>query len=58
MDKDILIGVDIGGTTVKNAIISIQGEMIDKWEIPTVLKNGGKSVPQDIWNSIEKNYLN
>ncbi|SHN11920.1 ROK family glucokinase [Gracilibacillus kekensis] len=54
MIKDLLIGVDIGGTTVKNAIISTQGEMIAKWEISTRLENKGFSVPQDIWTSIKE----
>ncbi|WP_163581157.1 ROK family glucokinase [Gracilibacillus saliphilus] len=53
MEKDLLIGIDIGGTTVKNAIISNQGEMIAKWEIPTGLANQGENVPTDIWLSIE-----
>ncbi|WP_058307452.1 ROK family glucokinase [Gracilibacillus massiliensis] len=54
MRKDLLIGVDIGGTTVKNAIISNQGEMIAKWEIPTRLEKEGVHVPKDIWISIEE----
>ncbi|WP_018933848.1 ROK family glucokinase [Gracilibacillus lacisalsi] len=53
MEKDLLIGIDIGGTTVKNAIISNQGELIAKWEIPTDLANQGENVPKDIWLSIE-----
>ncbi|SFL82261.1 glucokinase [Gracilibacillus orientalis] len=53
MEKDLLIGVDIGGTTVKNAIISNHGELIAKWEIPTNLANQGENVPKDIWSSIE-----
>ncbi|QGH34926.1 ROK family glucokinase [Gracilibacillus salitolerans] len=53
MEKDLLIGIDIGGTTVKNAIISNQGELIAKWEIPTDLDNQGENVPKDIWSSIE-----
>ncbi|WP_208585904.1 ROK family glucokinase [Gracilibacillus suaedae] len=53
MEKDLLIGIDIGGTTVKNAIITNQGELITKWEIPTDLANQGENVPRDIWLSIE-----
>ncbi|MFD2658346.1 ROK family glucokinase [Gracilibacillus thailandensis] len=53
MEKDVLIGIDIGGTTVKNAIITNQGELITKWEIPTDLVNQGENVPKDIWLSIE-----
>ncbi|MFC4404217.1 ROK family glucokinase [Gracilibacillus xinjiangensis] len=53
MAKDILIGIDIGGTTVKNAIIDVKGTMIAKWEIETKIQNQGASVPTDIWESIK-----
>ncbi|WP_089738589.1 ROK family glucokinase [Gracilibacillus ureilyticus] len=52
MTKDLLIGIDIGGTTVKNAIIGVEGKMIAKWEIETNINNQGASVPNDIWQSI------
>ncbi|PWU68521.1 MULTISPECIES: ROK family glucokinase [Gracilibacillus] len=54
MTKDVLIGVDIGGTTVKIALISTKGEMITKWEIPTILSNAGENVPRHIWNAIKE----
>ncbi|WP_163540032.1 ROK family glucokinase [Gracilibacillus sp. YIM 98692] len=54
MHKDLLIGVDIGGTTVKHAVISVEGNMLEKWEIPTRLDNNGEQVPYDIWESIQK----
>lgn len=53
MEEDLLIGVDIGGTTVKIAIISKQGDLMTKWEIPTNLDNKGENVPNDIWLSIK-----
>ncbi|WP_066192980.1 ROK family glucokinase [Gracilibacillus timonensis] len=53
MEKDLLIGIDIGGTTVKNAIFTKAGEIVAKWEIPTDLTNQGASVPADTWASIE-----
>ena len=34
-------GVDLGGTTVKLAFFKLPGQMLDKWEIPTVTENGG-----------------
>ncbi|WP_077621508.1 ROK family glucokinase [Sediminibacillus massiliensis] len=54
MAEKYAIGIDIGGTTVKQAIISESGTIIDKWEIETNTANGGISIPDDIWASIEK----
>lgn len=39
MSKYIL-GVDIGGTSVKIGIITNEGDIQHKWEIPTVKTNG------------------
>ncbi|MFD2046066.1 ROK family glucokinase [Ornithinibacillus salinisoli] len=52
--KELMIGVDIGGTTVKLGFINVDGEIIDKWEIPTNTKNQGVSIVQDIWDSIDQ----
>lgn len=48
------IGIDIGGTTVKIAIIDKDGTILNKWEIPTRLENGGSFIPADIWSSVEE----
>lgn len=55
MEKNILIGIDIGGTTVKNAILTREGAILKKWEIPTDLKDNGANIPHDIWHSIQEN---
>ena len=34
-------GVDVGGTTVKLAYFDTDGNMLDKWEIPTVVGTDG-----------------
>ena len=49
-------GVDLGGTTVKIAYFDDNGTMIDKWEIPTVIADGGKHILPDIAASI-RSYL-
>ena len=49
-------GVDLGGTTVKIAYFNGQGEMLDKWEIPTVTADGGKQILPDIAASV-KGYM-
>lgn len=51
MEK-IIIGVDIGGTTVKIGFINDYGEILNKWEIPTNKSNAGMSIINDIWQSI------
>ena len=41
-------GVDLGGTTVKIAWFDEMGNMLHKWEIPTVTKNDGSQILPDI----------
>ena len=49
-------GVDLGGTTVKIAYFNQQGDLLSKWEIPTVTADGGKQILPDIAASI-KDYI-
>ncbi|MFY4776334.1 ROK family glucokinase [Metabacillus sp. RGM 3146] len=46
-----LVGVDLGGTTIKIAFISLYGEIITKWEIPT--DKSGKTITTDIAKAID-----
>ena len=43
-----VFGVDIGGTTVKLGVFSVEGELLDKWEIKTRTEDGGANVLPDI----------
>ncbi len=45
-------GVDLGGTTVKIAYFAETGELLSKWEIPTVKGDGGKQILPDIAASV------
>lgn len=45
-------GVDVGGTTVKIAYFNENGDLLDKWEIPTVTANGGERILPDIAASV------
>ena len=45
-------GIDLGGTTVKIAYFDQLGNMLDKWEIPTVTADGGKQILPDIAASV------
>ena len=49
---ELIIGVDIGGTSVKIGLINHDGEIVYKWEIPTNKDNQGRGIVDDIWNSI------
>lgn len=55
--KKYCFGVDVGGTTVKMGFFNADGEVLDKWEIPTRTENGGEKVLPDIAASIEE-YMN
>jgi len=51
--KKIIIGIDIGGTTVKIGLIDTNGSTLDKWEVPTRTENNGLFIVDDIWESIQ-----
>lgn len=48
-----VFGVDLGGTTVKLGVFKPDGELVDKWEIPTIKENNGSQILPDIANSIK-----
>ncbi len=45
-------GIDLGGTTVKCGLFTQEGELLEKWEIPTNRENKGEKIPQDIADTI------
>ncbi len=47
-----LVGVDVGGTTIKLAFITMDGEIVEKWAINTNAANAGIHVVKDITNAI------
>ena len=47
-------GIDLGGTTVKIAYFDETGNMLDKWEIPTVTADGGAQILPDIAASVRQ----
>lgn len=47
-------GVDIGGTTCKIGLFSTDGELVEKWEIPTDTADGGDRILSDIAASIKE----
>lgn len=51
--KDYVFGVDVGGTTVKMGFFDKEGNVIEKWEIPTRTEDNGKNILPDIADSIK-----
>ncbi len=47
-------GIDIGGTTVKIGLFSLDSSLVNKWEIPTRTEKKGEFILPDIVKSIEK----
>ena len=37
--KKYCFGVDVGGTTIKLGLFTVEGELLEKWEIPTRTEN-------------------
>lgn len=52
--KGNLIGIDLGGTTTKIAFLKTDGEVTDKWSIPTDISDEGKNIVPNIIASIKK----
>ena len=48
-----VFGVDVGGTTVKLGFFDVEGNLLDKWEIPTRTENGGEKILPDVADSIK-----
>ncbi len=49
-----VFGVDVGGTSVKMGLFDKDGNVLDKWEIPTRAADGGKHILPDIAASIRE----
>lgn len=46
-------GADVGGTSVKLGFFSHMGDLLEKWEIPTVTQNNGEQILPDIAHAID-----
>jgi glucokinase len=49
-----IIGVDLGGTNIKVALVTLSGRIIEKYETKTEAKKGSKSVINNIISAIGK----
>lgn len=54
LSKQWIVGVDLGGTTTKLAFITMDGEIVRKWEIPTDNTNEGKNITHNIARAIDE----
>ena len=52
--KAYAVGVDVGGTSVKLGLFSLEGALLDKWEIPTRTEGKGGKILPDVVRSIEE----
>lgn len=48
-----VFGVDVGGTTVKIGFFDVEGNLLEKWEIPTRTENNGEKILPDVAESIK-----
>lgn len=55
MSKKI-IGIDLGGTSVKLAILTTEGEIQEKWSIKTNILDEGSHIVPDIIDSIKHRF--
>ena len=46
-------GADVGGTTIKLGLFTVDGEILDKWEIKTYTENEGERILPDVAEAIK-----
>ncbi len=51
--KQYCFGIDVGGTTIKCGFFNTEGELLEKWEIPTRTAANGKNILPDIAGTIK-----
>lgn len=52
--KKYSFGVDVGGTTVKLGLFTVEGQLLDKWEITTRKENNGEYILSDICQTLDE----
>ena len=52
--KKYLYGVDVGGTAIKIGLFTVEGELIDKFEIKTNTTDEGKHILPDIADALNR----
>ncbi len=52
--KEYCFGIDVGGTTIKCGLFTVQGELLEKWEIVTRLEDNGSHILPDVSDTVNK----
>ena len=52
--KEYCFGIDVGGTTVKMGLFRVDGELLEKWEIPSRTENEGRAILPDMAEAVQK----
>lgn len=52
-----IFGIDLGGTSIKLSVVSIEGEIIDKWSVPTDIKEDGQHIIPDLILAVQEKML-
>ena len=47
-------GLDLGGTTCKCGLFTTEGELVEKWEVPTDTSNGGVNILKNLAQTVIK----
>ncbi len=50
----VIFAVDVGGGTIKMGKFTVNGELLERWAIPTRLENNGEKILNDIAEDIKK----
>lgn len=51
--KKYCFGVDVGGTTIKMGLFTTEGDLLEKWEIPTRTENNSENVLPDVAAAVD-----
>ncbi len=55
MERSYLFGIDVGGTAVKCGLFDTEGNLLEKWELPTRREEGGRYIlPDAAKSALEK----
>ena len=52
--KKYCFGVDVGGTSIKLGLFTVEGELLEKWEIPTRTENQSEAVLPDVAAAVKR----
>ena len=54
MKMKYVVGIDIGGTTVKIGLFTTEAQLLDKWEVATRKEDNGAYILNDVAESVKE----